>query len=173
MSAGISDLLGMSPCFVSSMVSCLTPGIHAVLKSTGSAFEGFVRDEYTTLDEVGDRIFSTSIDLKYTFVPVEIVPPGDEKKLEFSVVGEDVDGQVRGQGGVWDSVAVAERARKGTMEVFARDESASVQVRILLLSQSMTCVASPLRIIGDIVQDGAAIVSAERGRADGLVLVTK
>jgi urate oxidase len=33
-----------------------------VLKSTGSAFEDFVRDEFTTLPEVDDRIMSTAID---------------------------------------------------------------------------------------------------------------
>lgn len=55
-----------------------------VLKSTGSAFEDFVRDEYTTLVEVNDRILSTSIDLAYTFVPFTITAPSDEKKLEFA-----------------------------------------------------------------------------------------
>lgn len=33
-----------------------------VLKSSGSAFYGFVRDQYTTLAEVNDRIFSTSVE---------------------------------------------------------------------------------------------------------------
>jgi len=33
-----------------------------VLKSTGSQFHGFVRDEYTTLPEVWDRILSTDVD---------------------------------------------------------------------------------------------------------------
>lgn len=35
-----------------------------VLKTTGSEFNGFWRDEYTTLKEVTDRIFSTAIDCK-------------------------------------------------------------------------------------------------------------
>ena len=43
-----------------------------VLKSSGSAFENFVRDEFTTLVEVNDRIFSTSIDLKYVFDPIPV-----------------------------------------------------------------------------------------------------
>lgn len=38
---------------------------RAVLKSGGSAFEGFHRDEFTTLPEVADRIFSTSVTLDY------------------------------------------------------------------------------------------------------------
>lgn len=67
----------------------------------------FIQDEYITLAEVGDCMFSTSVDLKYTFIPAEIVLPGDEKKLEFSVVGDNVSGQVRRQGGVWDLVGFA------------------------------------------------------------------
>lgn len=35
-----------------------------VLKSSGSAFYGFWRDEYTTLPEVQDRLFSTSVECK-------------------------------------------------------------------------------------------------------------
>jgi hypothetical protein len=56
-----------------------------VLKTTGSAFENFIRDEYTTLPEVDDRIFSTSIDLVYKFSPFTITVPSDEKKLEFKL----------------------------------------------------------------------------------------
>lgn len=32
-----------------------------VLKTTGSAFEGFIKDEYTTLKETRDRLFATSV----------------------------------------------------------------------------------------------------------------
>lgn len=42
------------------------------MKSTGSAFENFIRDEHTTLGEVNDRIFSTSVDLKYTYAPFAV-----------------------------------------------------------------------------------------------------
>jgi len=107
-SAGITDLL--------------------VLKSTGSAFSDFIRDEYTTLVEVDDRIFSTSIDLVYTFAPVTIPPPKDEKKLEL-VVPDNVQ-----DGSVWDE-KVPERARKATLEVFARDESASVQATLYKMGE--------------------------------------
>ena len=46
------------------LVARVTSGVKdlLVLKTTGSAFESFVRDEYTTLKEVRDRIFSTSIE---------------------------------------------------------------------------------------------------------------
>lgn len=38
-----------------------------VLKSTGSQFHGFVRDEFTTLPEVWDRILSTDVDCGWTW----------------------------------------------------------------------------------------------------------
>lgn len=88
-----------------------------MLKTTGSAFESFVRDEYTTLVEVNDRIFSTSVDLAYTFEPFAVPAPGDAKKLAFEFVPP------------WDGDAIAAAARKVTLDVFATDESASVQVR--------------------------------------------
>ncbi|KII84316.1 hypothetical protein PLICRDRAFT_95300 [Plicaturopsis crispa FD-325 SS-3] len=107
-SAGISDLL--------------------VLKTTESSFENFVRDEYTTLVEVDDRIFSTSVDLSYTFSRVSIPTPSDAKKLEFAVPEVQA-------GGVWDGDAVARRARAVTLEVFAGDNSASVQATLYKMAQ--------------------------------------
>jgi len=104
-----------------------------VLKSSGSAFTNFIRDEYTTLVEVDDRIFSTSIDLEYVFSAVEIVSPADPKQLDFAL---RQGFEVEGQGGVWDAQGVAERARKVTLETFAEDESASVQVVVLVFFSS-------------------------------------
>ncbi|KAI0247681.1 uricase [Lactifluus subvellereus] len=97
-----------------------------VLKSTGSAFEIFVRDEYTTLAEVDDRIFSTSIDLRYTYGEVDVRLPRDEKGLVFGEQnlnknkGEDVYAR--------EDAKVGALARDITLSVFARDESASVQM---------------------------------------------
>ena len=99
-----------------------------MLKSSGSAFTNFIRDEYTTLVEVDDRIFSTSVDLEYVFSSVEIVSPADPKLLDFAL---RQGFEVEGQGGVWDAQGVAERARKVTLETFAEDESASVQVDLV------------------------------------------
>ena len=97
-----------------------------MLKSTGSSFENFVRDEYTTLAEVDDRIFSTSVDLLYTFAPFEIAAPQDEKRLEFD------KHHIKGPGGLgaWNGAKASESAREITLEVFATDESASVQVGV-------------------------------------------
>ncbi|KAG5643744.1 hypothetical protein DXG03_009678 [Asterophora parasitica] len=112
------------------LVGMVTAGIAdlLVLKSTGSSFTSFVRDEYTTLPEVADRIFSTAVDLQYTFNPVTIAAPLDERKLNFDFAEDQDDAAVGATaGGVRDALAVAERARKVTLEVFAQDESASVQ----------------------------------------------
>ncbi len=38
-----------------------------ILKSTGSSFEKFLRDEFTTLPEMGDRIFATKLKATWTF----------------------------------------------------------------------------------------------------------
>lgn len=97
--------------------------VGTVLKSTGSAFENFVRDEYTTLAEVDDRIFSTSVDLRYTYGQVNVQLPSDEKRLVFGV--ENLNGGVH----PWEDAKVGAQAREITLDVFAKDESASVQVR--------------------------------------------
>jgi urate oxidase len=102
-----------------------------VLKSTGSAFEGFIRDEYTTLVEVPERILSTSVDLEYRFSPVSIPIPTDLQLLDFATpknIGE-------AKGTVWDALGVAERARRSTLDLFATDESASVQATLFKMGE--------------------------------------
>jgi urate oxidase len=96
-----------------------------VLKSSGSAFENFVRDEHTTLVEVNDRIFSTSVDLKYTYAPFSV--PTNAVVDSFKLADD-----LTTEGTAWDGNAVVAKARTATLEVFAEDESASVQVRLLL-----------------------------------------
>jgi len=53
------------------------------------------------------------------------------------------------EGGVWDE-STAEKVRKATMEVFAMDESASVQVSEECLIGTWT-----ENEVGNVVQDGA------------------
>jgi len=96
---------------------------------------------------VNDRIFSTSVDLSYTFSPVPLSTPQEENKLDFCV--PDSTDLI---GGAWDGEGVAERARKVTLEVFATDESASVQVRKFLKIQSTKLIY--LIYIGNTIQDG-------------------
>ena len=78
-----------------------------VLKSTGSAFHGFVRDEYTTLPEVADRILSTEVDCGWTWNTFGFL--------------DDVKSAVPKFDRAWEA------ARRVTLETFATDASASVQ----------------------------------------------
>lgn len=78
-----------------------------VLKSTGSQFHGFIRDDYTTLPEVSDRILSTEVACGWTWKPI---PGVDEVKAEASKFDA-----------AWDA------ARFITLKTFATDSSASVQ----------------------------------------------
>jgi len=78
-----------------------------VLKSTGSQFHSFVRDDYTTLPDVYDRILSTSVDAGW-------------KWKTFS----DLD-QVESENAKFDEAWT--KARNITMKTFAEDDSASVQ----------------------------------------------
>ncbi|TBU54785.1 uricase [Dichomitus squalens] len=115
------------------IVARVTSGLKdlLVIKTTGSAFESFVRDEYTTLGEVNDRIFSTSIDLTYTFAPFSIPKPADG---EGKVFDAPVSGDAA-KGTSWDGDALAASTRNITLEVFALDESASVQATLYKMGQ--------------------------------------
>lgn len=43
-----------------------------VLKSSGSGFSGFLKDEYTTLPETDDRVLATTVDATWTYASSEI-----------------------------------------------------------------------------------------------------
>ncbi len=146
-----------------------------MLKSTGSAFENFVRDEYTTLAEVDDRIFSTSVDLRYTYGQVNVQLPGDEKRLVFGV------GNLNGGVHPWEDAKVGARSREITLDVFAQDESASVQVRgnqrgiadRQLTVTLIGMVADSRHWSGDAIQDGTTGAGRERGGGYGAVRAAK
>ncbi|KAJ7795126.1 hypothetical protein B0H14DRAFT_113767 [Mycena olivaceomarginata] len=112
------------------IIASVTAGLSdlLVLKTTESAFTGFVRDKYTTLKEVDDRILSTSIDLSYTFSPVEIPKPTDADVEQFTVPAEITPGSV------WDT-SVPTNARKVTLDTFASDNSASVQATLYRMAR--------------------------------------
>jgi urate oxidase len=87
----------------------LTSGINKllVLKSTGSAFYGFHRDEFTQLPETWDRILSTEIECGYTWKTF----PGLDDVKRFAPKFD----------AAWN------KAREITLNTFAKDASASVQ----------------------------------------------
>ncbi|KAH7088491.1 hypothetical protein FB567DRAFT_469221 [Paraphoma chrysanthemicola] len=76
-----------------------------VLKSTGSAFHGFHRDEYTKLPETWDRILSTEIEAGWQWKLFKNA--AESGKIDFNAA--------------WKA------ARDITMKIFAEDDSASVQ----------------------------------------------
>lgn len=78
-----------------------------VLKSTGSQFHGFVRDEYTTLPETWDRILSTDVDAGWIWKTFPNLQAVTQAKAKFD--------------------AAWETARKVTMKTFAEENSPSVQ----------------------------------------------
>jgi len=78
-----------------------------VLKSTGSQFHGFVRDEYTTLPEVWDRILSTDVDCGWSWKTFSGLSAVKAAIPKFDKAWED--------------------ARNITMKTFAEEDSPSVQ----------------------------------------------
>lgn len=76
-----------------------------VLKSTGSAFHGFHRDEYTQLPETWDRILSTEVEAGWKW-----------KTFPTAAAAKEVD-----------FTAAWSTARDITLKTFAVDDSASVQ----------------------------------------------
>lgn len=78
-----------------------------VLKSTGSAFHSFLRDEYTTLPETWDRILSTDVDSTWKWNTFKTLSDVKQATPKFDKA--------------WQS------ARDITLKLFAEDESASVQ----------------------------------------------
>jgi urate oxidase len=94
-----------------------------VLKSTGSEFHHFIRNDYTTLPDVYDRILSTSVDAKWHW-------------STFS--GLDA---VRKNVGKFDETW--QKAREITFRLFATEESPSVQNTMYKMSEEILA-AQPL-----------------------------
>jgi urate oxidase len=99
-----------------------------VLKSTGSAFHNFVRDDYTTLPETWDRILSTDVDCSWTW-------------KAFSGVDAVRDASPR-----FD--AAWEAARQITMKTFAEDESPSVQNTMYKMCEQILEVVPETELAG-------------------------
>jgi urate oxidase len=88
-----------------------------VLKSTGSQFHGFVRDEYTTLPEVWDRILSTDVDCGWSWKTFPGLNAVKKAIPKFDKAWED--------------------ARNITMKTFAEEDSPSVQNTMYKMCESI------------------------------------
>jgi len=92
-----------------------------VLKTAGSAFEGFIRDKWTTLPEVSDRILSTSVDCRCA---LKIALPSESSVAIASLANLGIDFKTIGAS-----------IRDITLETFATDDSASVQATLYKMAQ--------------------------------------
>lgn len=88
-----------------------------VLKSTGSQFHGFVRDDFTTLPETWDRVLSTEVDCRWSWAPFTHL---DAIKTAAAAATFDR---------AWDD------ARRITLKTFAEENSPSVQNVMYKMSQ--------------------------------------
>ncbi|KAH9906277.1 uricase [Xylariomycetidae sp. FL2044] len=104
----------------------LTSGIAGllVLKSTGSQFHGFVRDEFTTLAETWDRILSTEVDARWRWNAI----PTLEALRERAAAGNAGDN-------IFD--AAYDAARAITMKTFAEQDSPSVQNTMYIMCEKI------------------------------------
>lgn len=92
-----------------------------VLKSTGSMFYGFVRDEFTTLPETRDRILSTDVDAAWTWKPLPDVATVEAKAAMFDKAWAD--------------------ARDITFTTFAEENSPSVQSTMYIMCEKILAAA--------------------------------
>lgn len=92
-----------------------------VLKSTGSAFYGFHRDEYTRLPETWDRILSTEVECAWKWKVLAGVDQVKSESEKFDQAWQD--------------------ARKITLETFAKEESPSVQNTMYKMSEQILAAA--------------------------------
>lgn len=92
-----------------------------VLKSTGSAFHGFHRDEYTQLGETWDRILSTEVEAGWRWKLFKSLAEVKSVVSKFDQAWED--------------------ARNITLKTFATDESPSVQNTMYKMSEQILAAA--------------------------------
>ena len=95
----------------------ITSGIEKllVLKSTGSAFYGHIKDKYTTLPDVYDRIFSTEVTATYGW---RLFKDIEDITMNLSMFD-----------------AAFEGVKNATLSTFATDDSASVQATLYKMTQ--------------------------------------
>lgn len=98
-----------------------------VLKSTGSQFWGFVRDEYTTLKETWDRILSTDVNANWQWRRFGGLPEVKANAHKFT--------------NAWET------ARNTTLKIFAEDNSASVQATMYKMGELILAAVPDLQTV--------------------------
>ena len=100
-----------------------------VLKSTGSQFWGFHRDEYTRLPETWDRILSTEVEASWNWSEFNSL---DQVKKQADDGAFDQ---------AWND------ARQITLETFAKENSPSVQNTMYLMSEQILAKAPGVKSV--------------------------
>ncbi|EIM23579.1 uricase [Wallemia mellicola] len=90
-----------------------------LLKSTGSSFNNFINDEFTTLRETDDRVFSTIVDCSYSLV----IPQANSRCFTIADVAKTPLDDI------------AESVRNVTLDTFAVDFSESVQTTLYTMAE--------------------------------------
>ena len=88
-----------------------------VLKSTGSQFWGYHKDEYTRLPETRDRILSTEVEAGWNWRTFKTLAEVEKEQEAFNKAWND--------------------ARVITLETFAKEDSPSVQNTMYLMSEQI------------------------------------
>jgi urate oxidase len=86
-----------------------------VLKTTGSAFAGYIKDKYTTLPETDDRVFSTVISARWRYA---------HQEADFGVLWREI--------------------RRIVLETFAEHNSQSVQQTVYLTGKLVLDTFDPI-----------------------------
>lgn len=116
------DVAGGKGIEITSSIDGLT-----VLKSTGSQFWGFVRDEYTTLKETHDRILSTDVSANWQWRRYNNVSEVKANADKFNHT--------------WET------ARNITLKTFAEDNSASVQATMYKMGELILAAVPDLETV--------------------------
>lgn len=98
-----------------------------VLKSTGSQFHSFHRDEFTRLPEVWDRILSTEVEAGWNWQQFADVAEVEKEQSKFDAAWKD--------------------ARKITLETFAKENSPSVQNTMYLMGEQILAAAPSVETV--------------------------
>ncbi|WP_159500368.1 factor-independent urate hydroxylase [Microbacterium sp. 18062] len=94
-----------------------------VLKSTGSEFHGFPRDEYTTLVETTDRVMSTSVTGRWRYLPEAV-----EAGIDYNGLYEEVTAVLLSAFATVHSLALQQTLfEMGKAAILARPEIAEVR----------------------------------------------
>jgi len=97
-----------------------------ILKSSGSSFVGFLKDEYTTLPEASDRIFATTIDATWTYAPAASAGLHRPNRMSREPAEQALNFN-----------SLFEEARRTILELFATHDSKSVQQTIYAIGEAI------------------------------------